>query len=270
MVIVPQCVGTFFPADAGELRVQVDGLLGAAVGNAGGSLSRKRQEATAAKAIIVPHAGYGYSGAIAAAAYAELAGRGVAVRRVVLLGTCHVVSARGMVTTAADEIATPLGVVPVDTEAVGQAGRLPHVSVNDWAHEADHALAVQLPFLQRTLAEFRIVPFLVAECEPAEVAEVLALLWGGDETLIVVSSDLSHYLTYNEAVRHDRRTAEAIENLQPDAIGREDACGQRAIAGLLLAARAHTLHARLVDLRNSGDTSGRRDRVVGYGAFVFE
>jgi AmmeMemoRadiSam system protein B len=261
MVIVPQCVGTFFPADVVELRAQVDGFLRAAA---------RPPAPSTLKAIIVPHAGYGYSGAIAAAAYAELAGQRDAILRVVLLGTCHAVRARGMLTTTAEEIVTPLGAVTVDTEGVVQASRLPHVSVNDWAHEADHALAVQLPFLQRTLAEFRVVPLLVAECEPAEVAAVLELLWDGDETLIVVSSDLSHFLPYAEAVERDRRTADAIEQLRPEALEREDACGQRAISGLLLAARAHELRARIADLRNSGDTSGRRDRVVGYGAFLFE
>jgi hypothetical protein len=291
MVIQPHCVGTFFPADAAELRARVRGYLERVSPPAPAAAERCRP-----KAIIAPHGGYDYSGPIAASAYACLAGRARAIRRVVLVGTCHVVRARGLLATTAEAVATPLGRVPVDTESVEQAARLPQVSVDNDAHEADHALAVQLPFLQHVLGrdapvvrgspdpardvarsgdrpqhvEFRVVPFLVAKCEAREVAEVLELLWGGDETLIVVSSDLSHYLSCDDARRRDAQTAAAIERSDGEAIGRDDACGHRAIAGLLLAAERHHLRARRIDLRNSGDTAGDRRLVVGYGAFIIE
>lgn len=265
MVIQPNCVGTFFPGDADALRAQVEEYLQTAARARVAVESRSRP-----KAIIVPHAGYDYSGPIAASAYATLAGRGARIRRVVLLGTCHVSPAFGILTTSADAFATPLGRVPVDKPAVEQAVRLPQVKIHDEAHRVDHALAVQLPWLQLTLEEFAVVPFLVALCEAAQVAEVLELLWDGDETLIVVSSDLSHFLSYEEASRHDRQTATAIERCDATTLGGEDACGFRAISGLLTAARQHRLEAHTADLRNSGDTAGDRCRVVGYGAFLFE
>ena len=259
MVIHPQCVGKFFPAEEAELREKVDHLLRAA-----------QSRSLSPKAIIVPHAGYDYSGAVAASAYACLAGCANRFRRVVLLGTCHFVHVGGLLTTFADAVATPLGEVPVDQAAVRLAAQLPQVVRHDEAHHLDHALAVQLPFLQQTLAEFCIVPFLVTDCSAKEVAQVLDLLWDGDETLVVVSTDLSHDLTYDEACRRDRRTAEAIIRLDAEAIGHEDACGHRAIAGLLMAAQRHGLRGIQIDLRNSGNTRGGRDHVVGYGAFALE
>lgn len=258
-VIQPSCVGKFFPAEATDLRETVDRLL-----------SAHAVRDSCPKAMIVPHASYFSSGPVAAAGYACLAGQAQRIRRVVLLGTSHCIHVGGLLTTTAPAIWTPLGVVPVDTWAVEQALRFPQVAVHDDAHHLDHAIAVQLPLLQRSLQEFRIVPLLLAGGEPAEVAEVLRLLWGGEETLVVVSTDLSHYLSYDEARRRDWRTAAAIINLDFEAIGRDEACGYRAIAGLLLAAQEHGLQARQVDLRNSGDTCGGRDCVVGYGAFVFE
>jgi len=261
MLIEPDCIGTFFPRDAQALRAQVAKHLQAAPA----TLSPCRP-----KAIIVPHAGYDYSGPVAASAYACLAGRSEAIRRVVLLGTCHVVREAGLITTSADEFATPLGRVPVDKQAVELAAQLTQVTVLDEAHRADHALAVQLPWLQVTLQEFRVAPFLVAKCEPSEMAEVIELLWGGAETLIVVSSDLSHYLSYEEAQKRDRKTTAAIERLDATRLDRDSACGHRAISGLLSVARNHHARAVAVDIRNSADTMGDRSRVVGYGAFVFE
>jgi AmmeMemoRadiSam system protein B len=186
------------------------------------------------------------------------------------MGTCHVERGSDLLTTAARAVATPLGEVPVDTEAVARATSLPQVSVDDWAHEADHSLAVQLPFLQLTLTGFQIVPLLVQTVDAEHVTELLELLWGGDETLIVVSSDLSHHLSYDQAQQRDGQTACAICALEVEAIDRESACGHRAIAGLVVAARRLRLRACQLDLRNSGDTSGRRGAVVGYGAFGFE
>jgi hypothetical protein len=163
-----------------------------------------------------------------------------------------------------------LGIVAVDKASVGRAARLQQVSFDDEAHCADHSLVVQLPMLQWMLHEFQVVPLLVGMCDAMEVAEVLELLWGGHETLVVVSSDLSHDLSYEEACRRDQQTADAIVRFDADAIGHEAACGYRAIAGLLVVARRQKLRARQIDVRNSGDTAGSRDRVVGYGAFVFE
>jgi hypothetical protein len=160
--------------------------------------------------------------------------------------------------------------VPVDGEALAAIADLPRVQALDKAFDGEHCLEVQLPFLQVLLEDFRIVPLLVGQAAPAEVAEVLERLWGGPETLIVISSDLSHYLSYHAARSLDARTSEAILALSPEAIGSEQACGHQPIAGLLEGARRHGLGARLLDLRNSGDTAGPRDRVVGYGAYVFQ
>ena len=258
-VIHPDCVGKFFPAEPSELRAKIDQLLRAT-----------SAPPAAPKAIIAPHAGYDYSGPVAASAYASLAGCAERIRQVILLGTCHFVHQGGLLTTSADAIDTPLGEVPVDRPAVERAEQLPQVSVHDEAHRLDHSLAVQLPLLVRTLGDFRVVPFLVTNCEAEDVAELLELLWNGESTLIVVSSDLSHDLSYDDARRRDRHTAEAILQGNAEAVGCYDACGYKAIAGLLLAAQRHALRARQLDLRNSGDVVGRRNRVVGYGAFAFE
>ncbi len=285
MVIHPGCVGTFFPSDADELRTTVKRLLASAPhclgenGDEGGRRGSRHphpgplpqgEGATCPKAIIAPHAGYDYSGQVAATAYATIVPWAETIRRVVLLGTCHVAPVSGLLTTSAEAIATPLGTVPVDQDAVGTAARLQQVTVDNDAHRADHSLAVQLPFLQTVLKEFQVVPFLAGRATAEDVAAVLELLWGGEETLVVVSSDLSHFLDYKEACRRDRDTAAAVVAFDRAAIGREEACGHRAIAGLLVAGRRHRLRATTLDVRNSGDTGGDRDRVVGYGAFVLE
>jgi AmmeMemoRadiSam system protein B len=150
-----------------------------------------------------------------------------------------------------------------------RAVELDQVSLLDAAHEGEHSLEVHLPFLQIALGDFSLVPLVVGEASPEEVAEVLKLLWGGDETLIVVSSDLSHYLPYDKAQELDEVTARAIQELRPEALGRDQACGRMPVAGLLLRAREEGLSAECVDLRNSGDTAGSRNQVVGYGSFVF-
>jgi AmmeMemoRadiSam system protein B len=174
-----------------------------------------------------------------------------------------------LATSSDDAFATPLGDVPVDRHAVAQSLVYPQVHVHDGAQHRDHALEVQLPFLQVVLDTFMIVPFLVGRADEDDVAEVLESLWDGDRGVIVVSSDLSHYYPYEEARLLDRGTARAIENFESDALGPKSACGRNAIAGLLHAARHEGLCPRTVDLRSSGDVAGRRDRVVGYGAFVF-
>ena len=220
------------------------------------------------KAIIAPHAGYVYSGPIAAQAYAQLRAARGRVQRVILLGPCHRVPVRGLALPDAAAFLTPLGRVPVDREAVDSIAALPQVVHSPAAHAMEHSLEVQLPFLQAVLGEFKVVPLVVGWTTAEDVAEVLERLWGGPETLIVISSDLSHYHHYEEAQAMDRETCSAILHLDPQ-IDHEHACGATPVAGFLLAAKAHGLEAELLDLRNSGDTAGDRSQVVGYAAFAF-
>ncbi len=221
------------------------------------------------KAIIAPHAGYVYSGQVAAHAYGPLRTVRDRVRRVVLLGPTHRVPVRGLAIPTATAFATPLGTVAIDHGALALVADLPQVVVSDRAHADEHSLEVHLPFLQSVLEDFKLIPFAVGHASPEEVAEVLERLWGGDETLIVVSSDLSHYLPYDAARRADRATVDAILRLDVG-IDHEQACGGTPVNGLLLAARRHQLRPRLLDLRNSGDTAGDRSRVVGYCSVAFE
>jgi len=220
------------------------------------------------KALIVPHAGYMYSGSIAAAAYARLAAAGGVIRRVVLLGPAHRALVRGLALPSVDALATPLGKVPVDRDAVSAVLALPQVCESDSAHELEHSLEVQLPFLQTILRDFRIVPIAVGAATAAEVAEVIERLWDGPETLVVVSSDLSHYHRYAAARAIDALTAKAVLALSPT-LASEQACGAIPINGFLMVAGRHALRPELLDLRNSGDTAGDRSRVVGYASFAF-
>jgi len=251
----------FYPAHAKTLARDLEGMLHEA----------DRSDAASGplpKAVIVPHAGYVYSGPIAASAYARLrSGRGV-ISRVVLLGPVHRVPVRGLALPGAEVFATPLGLVPVDADAVQLIRRLPQVVESKAAHALEHSLEVQLPFLQTVLGSFKLVPLAVGDASPGEVAEVLDLLWGGPETLIVVSSDLSHYLPYPVARQVDAETARLILDLSVE-IRHDQACGGTPVNGLLLAARHHGLSPQLLDLRNSGDTAGDKGRVVGYAAFAF-
>jgi len=252
--------GTFYPADPATLRGAVDRLLAAA--------APARGAAPAVKALIVPHAGYVYSGPIAAAAYARLAAAAAGIRRVVLLGPAHRVPFRGLALPGVDRFATPLGAVAIDAAGAAIARRLPQVADNAAAHADEHSLEVQLPFLQRVLGEFALVPLVVGAATGESVAALLDLLWGGPETLIVISSDLSHYHPYHDAQRMDRATAAAILDLAPR-LDHDAACGATPVNGLLLAARRRGLAPALLDLRNSGDTAGDRRQVVGYAAFGF-
>jgi AmmeMemoRadiSam system protein B len=220
--------------------------------------------------VIAPHAGYIYSGPVAALAYARLWPARETIKRVVLLGPSHYVAFHGLALSSATAFATPLGSVPVDTEAQAELLNLPQVLVLDKAHAQEHSLEVQLPFLQVLLGTFSIVPIAVGDASAEQVAEVLETLWDGAETALVVSSDLSHYYDYETAQRLDRATSAAIDALRAQDIQYEQACGRVPITGLLIAARRHGLHASTVDLRNSGDTAGPKDRVVGYGAYIFE
>lgn len=255
----PAVAGMFYPDDPVLLQRQLDDLL-----------DRDIPAGPAPKALIVPHAGYIYSGSIAASAYLQLLPVREQIRRVALLGPAHRVGFRGLAATSARYFATPLGLVRIDQSAIDDLLSLPQVHVNDEAHREEHSLEVQLPFLQTVLKkDFSLVPLVVGEAGADEVAEVLERLWDGPETLLLISSDLSHYLDYATAQRLDRATSAAIEQLDPQAIDYQQACGRNPVSGLLVAARRHGLHATTLDLRNSGDTAGSRDRVVGYGAYAF-
>lgn len=251
--------GMFYPADPVALQQDVMQLLAASAAEPG---------PRPPKALIVPHAGYIYSGAIAASAYSRLTPWRDRIRRVVMFGPAHRVAVQGLALPEADAFATPLGTVPIDRDGAQAALALPQVGVSARCHELEHSLEVQLPFLMRVLGEFSLLPFAVGYATPRETAEVIELLWGGDETLIVISSDLSHYHTYREARELDRATADAILALDPG-LEPEQACGATPISGLLLCAARHGLIPTLLDLRNSGDTAGDRSRVVGYAAFAF-
>ena len=252
--------GTFYPGEPSALAAEVASYLGEA--------DRGMPASRAPKAIIAPHAGYMYSGAVAASIYARLARSRGSVTRVVLAGPAHRVHVPGVAIPSVEGFASPLGTVRLDREALRDLLALPFVEVNDRAHALEHSLEVHLPFLQAVLGDFALVPILVGDATPSDVARLYDRLWGGDETLFVVSSDLSHYLSYEAARERDRHTADAILRLEPRLLP-EEACGAAPINGLLRAARARSLDAELVDLRSSGDTAGSRDRVVGYGAFAF-
>jgi AmmeMemoRadiSam system protein B len=220
------------------------------------------------KAVIAPHAGYVYSGAVAGRAFAALGEGAAQLRRVVVIGPAHFVPFRGIALPSAQAFRTPLGNVPLDGEAIAALRDLPQVEVADAPHQPEHALEVELPFLQTVLGEFTLVPLVVGEATPDEVALVLARLWGGPETLLVISSDLSHYEPYARAQQHDAASAAAIERLDGAALGPRDACGYLPIGGLLLEARRRGLQALRLNLCNSGDTAGAKGKVVGYGAWV--
>jgi AmmeMemoRadiSam system protein B len=222
----------------------------------------------APKAVIAPHAGYVYSGGVAGEAFAALRGsHGIA--RVIVIGPAHYVAVRGIAVPNADAFETPLGRVPVDRAALAAISDCPGVAVADAPHAPEHALEVELPFLQILLGDFALIPVLVGDAEPQQVAKVLGRLWGGRETLIVVSSDLSHYFGYDFARRIDHETAELIERADWEKLGSERACGYLPIAGLLVEAERRSLEARRLALKNSGDTAGPKSSVVGYGAWAF-
>lgn len=252
--------GSFYPADPDTLHMQLTEMLGAAM--------PLETLAAPPKALIVPHAGYMYSGPVAATAYSSLGATREQIRRVVLLGPCHRIAVRGMALPASLQFDTPLGALEVDRDHWQALQRDPDVIVSDAAHALEHSLEVQLPFLQTTLEHFTLIPILVGMADPAAVARVLETLWGGPETLIVVSSDLSHYQTYQQAGWCDRASIEQILRLDPH-LDHQQACGATPVNGLMIAAERHGLQPHLLDLRNSGDTAGDRNRVVGYASVAF-
>lgn len=257
----PAVAGTFYSGQEAVLSNHVMTLLAAA------ELDINMPAGTP-KAIIVPHAGYIYSGTTAALAYARLSNGRKTIRRVVLLGPVHRVPVRGLALPGVDVFATPLGDIEIDQAAVAAITPLRQVVVSPAAHAQEHSLEVQLPFLQSVLDDFKLVPLAVGDATPAEVAQVLETIWGGPETLIVISSDLSHFLPYDTAQSVDHETAESILNLVGP-LTHEQACGGTPINGLLLAATRHQLKPQLLGLCNSGDTAGDKRRVVGYASFAF-
>ncbi|MEQ1638094.1 MAG: AmmeMemoRadiSam system protein B [Methylococcales bacterium] len=222
------------------------------------------------KAMIVPHAGYIYSGAIAATAYARLSKARDLIKRVVIVGPSHRVAFRGLAVSRAEAFATPLGNILVDQEAVAAIALFPFVTHIEQAHTYEHSLEVHLPFLQETLDNFKIVPIVAGDASAEQVAQVIEALWGGDETLIVISSDLSHYHDYATAKQLDKLTSDMIEKNQYERLSAEAACGRVPVSGLLKVARDKALAIKTIDLRSSGDTAGDKSRVVGYGAYVVE
>lgn len=251
--------GWFYPAAAAELRSEIGELLGGT--------------GTAAivpvpKALIAPHAGYIYSGAFAATGYRRLATARGRITRAVLLGPSHFVGFRGLAADSTDAWQTPLGTVPIDRPVVEGLIRARLIGVLDAAHAREHSLEVQIPFLQVALGDFALVPIVAGDASPEAVAALLEAVWAGPETLIVVSTDLSHYLDYRSCQEMDRQTADAIERLDSNALGPESACGRIAVRGLLVAAERRGMTIARLDLRNSGDTAGPRDRVVGYGSWA--
>ena len=253
----PAVAGYFYPEEANQLGVTVAGLLDAVPPQAG----------PAPKALIVPHAGYVYSGPVAATAYARLKPWRNRYRRVVLLGTAHRIPVSGLAASGARFFRTPLGDVPVDHDAIDKLD-LPEVTTFDSGHEFEHSLEVQLPFLQTVMDSFSLLPLVIGDANAKTVAKVIDALWGGAETLIIVSSDLSHYLNYEEARAMDAGTCRAIENLKVESLDLHRACGSTPIAGLLIAAKQRAMTMTTLDLRNSGDTAGGRGQVVGYGAWL--
>jgi AmmeMemoRadiSam system protein B/AmmeMemoRadiSam system protein A len=251
--------GAFYPAQQKILTQHVLALLAS---------GQPPADARSPKALIVPHAGYIYSGATAALAYGRLLKVRDSIRRVVLLGPVHRVAVRGLALPDADCFATALGEIEIDQQACSAIAALPQVVVSAAAHAQEHSLEVHLPFLQTVLKDFKLLPLAVGDASAAEVAEVLEAIWGGEETLIVISSDLSHFLPYAQAQEIDRRTAQQVMNFQ-SAITHQQACGATPVNGLLLAAQRHGLRPELLGLCNSGDSAGDKARVVGYASFAF-
>ena len=258
MITRPAAVaGSFYPDDPDVLARNVDAMLFEA---------GEAQAEKSPKALIAPHAGYIYSGPTAACGYALL--NADKIRRVVLLGPTHRVPISGLALPEADAFETPLGSIELDRDGMNSVEHLTQVTIEGSSHTFEHSLEVHLPFLQRKLNQFTLIPFTVGRARPETVAEALDLLWGGEETLIVISSDLSHYHPYETARQIDAETADTIIRMEPT-ISHEQACGAAPINGLLACTEKHPLKSKLIDLRNSGDTAGPRDQVVGYGAFAF-
>lgn len=255
--------GTFYPADKNELTQIVSESFAHA------RPLEKDLPQHVPKAVIVPHAGLIYSGPVAASAYQLFSAFKNNVNHIVLLGPSHRVPLRGMAVPTSKAFTTPLGDIPLNEDVIAALIDADLVETNDMAHAYEHSLEVQLPFFQTVFAAFSLTPIVVGEATGKHVARVLEHVWGDEHTLIVISSDLSHFHDYNTAKRLDSNTAEVIRSLQPEQLDYEMACGCNPVKGLLTIARQKHLQPYVLDLRNSGDTAGSHDRVVGYGAYAF-
>lgn len=253
----PAVAGSFYPADAHKLQAGIVHYL-----------QDVKTTGKVPKAIIAPHAGHIYSGPIAASAYARLQTAADKIKRVILIGPSHRVAFRGLAMTGCDSYSTPLGNIKLDIDSMTALQQFPFTGYLEQAHTHEHSLEVHLPFLQSVLDDFTLVPIVTGDASPEQVAKVLEQLWGGEETLLVISSDLSHYHDYASAQRLDRHTSQLIETLQYDGITSEAACGKVPICGLLKLLEQKGLTIKTIDLRNSGDTAGDKNRVVGYGSYV--
>ena len=255
--------GTFYPGDPKQLHGDIESYLKKAE-----ALQAGDKKNIQPKALIAPHAGYVYSGPVAASAYIKLLPYRDRIKRVVLLGPCHRVPVGGLALCSADFYETPLGRVPLDKNLSQKIEKMPQVFTFDATHIEEHSLEVHVPFLQAILKEFMLLPIVVGQASPKEVADVLENVWGGEETLVIISTDLSHYLDYNGCQSLDNRTVEAIENFDINKIGNDQACGRIPVKGLLEVAKARGMDITTLDIRNSGDTAGNHDRVVGYGSWL--
>jgi len=257
----PAVAGMFYPADPAKLRRQIDSFF-----------IEDSNLASVPKALIVPHAGYIYSGMVAASAYERILPAKDNISRIVLLGPSHRVPLYGLAAPEVERFQTPLGEVDLDTSLIRQlVNSFSQVQISDLAHEEEHSLEVQLPFLQSVLADFYLVPLVVGDASEEQVAEVINHLWGEKDCCIVISSDLSHFHTYEQAKHLDLETAKTIESLEGSELPDHSACGRIPIAGMLSVARQRKMRIERFDLCNSGDTAGDHHQVVGYGAWgLFE
>jgi MEMO1 family protein len=251
--------GAFYSNDATILKQDIADLLGRV----------EDVESEIPKAVIAPHAGYIYSGKVAANVYAQFKTVQSSIKKIILLGPSHRVAFHGMAIPSVDYFATPLGKIKLDASLLATLKHFPHVIVSDQAHAEEHSLEVQLPFMQTVFDEFELLPIVVGQIDPEAVADLLNNVWGEDDTLIVVSSDLSHFLSYDQAVSQDQKTTEMIRQFQYHTIKGEDACGCHPMNGLLCLAQQKDLKVRLLAQNNSGDTAGDKRRVVGYGGYGF-
>lgn len=254
----PAVAGVFYPGDGGELHEMAQKFL-----------REGRAAATPPRAVIAPHAGYVYSGPIAGSAFAAWSTERSKITRVVIAGPSHRLAFDGIATPGVEYFATPLGLAPVDTAAIEKLGAFPQVVEMEAAHRHEHSIETHLPFLQEALGEFLLVPLIIGDISPIELAQVFTALWDDAGTVFSISSDLSHYLPYDKAVELDALTTRAIVENHPHDISPEQACGRSPILGLMRLANRHGLRATALDVRNSGDTAGDRSRVVGYGAYAF-
>jgi len=248
----------FYPADRGQLAAQVTDLL-----------QNSNPYPIQPKALIVPHAGYVYSGRTAGLAFSLLKSSKNVINKIVILGPCHRVYLKGAAIPRCEFFETPLGNVPLDIDCLAKLSQFPQVSISEEAHILEHSIEVQLPFLQSIFSDFKLIPIVIGDISGQQLTEVINYLWGNEQTLIVVSSDLSHFLDYQSAIALDNQTTKAIESFQPDKISREAACGGEGIKALLNLAQKNHLHVKTLNQCNSADSIGDKNRVVGYGSYAF-